>query len=284
MQSSSHIAKCQQFSTYRTSKTLLKITYLSYLPATMPFPWWKPVKTEPPSYSSLKREEDDGSEDNLNSENGFLENPSQDRRARKRFILSLTINGALGVILVLLLLLGPPKGLAKKRLLPTPVPDFPNEVRTFKLDPLYLSLPSKESNEAWESLPGPNGMGFIRLEPDNGFDFPDTKAGLSVFHQLHCLGALRGFMWDLVYGRVDTERMLRGWPENATTPTYHQAIHGMWHYAHCFDYLRQGIQCSGDTSLEFVSENTGLAVVDGLDYPHECKNWDALWGYAREYM
>ncbi|KAI1453926.1 hypothetical protein F4805DRAFT_441885 [Annulohypoxylon moriforme] len=251
---------------------------------TMPFPWWKP-KTDPqPSYSSLKREEDGGSEDNVNLDNDFLESTNRERRAKKKFILSLIVNGALGLLLVLVLFLGPPRVAPRKRLLASPVPDFPTEVLTFKLDPLYLSLPSEESNRAWESLPGPNGMGFIRLEPDNEYNFPDTKAGLSVFHQLHCLGALRGFMWDLVYGRVDTERMLNSWPENTTTPTYHQAIHGMWHYAHCFDYLRQGIQCSGDTSLEFVSENTGLAVVDGLDYPHECKNWDALWGYARDYM
>jgi hypothetical protein len=35
-------------------------------------------------------------------------------------------------------------------------PDLPvpHEVRTFKLDPLYLSLPTDESNEAWEALSG----------------------------------------------------------------------------------------------------------------------------------
>lgn len=32
-----------------------------------------------------------------------------------------------------------------------------------------------------------NGRGFINLEADSGFDFPDKIAGLSVFHQLHCL-------------------------------------------------------------------------------------------------
>lgn len=147
-----------------------------------------------------------------------------------------------------------------------------------------------------------NGRGFVRLESDNGFDFPDTKAGLSVFHQLHCLvglentllllqtstdpssqGAVRKFIWDLVYQREDPQRLLREWPENVTAPSYHAAIHGLWHISHCLDYLRQGIQCSGDVSLEFVSKNTGLAVVDGLDYPHECKTWDAIWDYAEEY-
>lgn len=143
-------------------------------------------------------------------------------------------------------------------------------------------------------------MGFINLEKSDSLNYPDTKAGLSVFHQLHCLvrttmdlsseshtdmqkGALRHFMWDLVYGRYDTEKLLREWPQNVTAPTYHGAIHGLWHIAHCFDYLRQGVQCSADMSLEFVSENTGLAVVDGLDYSHECKSWDAVWEYARKY-
>ena len=90
-------------------------------------------------------------------------------------------------------------------------------------------------------------------------------------------------MWDVIYERVDTKKMLQDWPENVTSPTYDQAINGLWHIAHCFDYLRQGVQCSGDVSLEFVSENTGRAVVDGLEYPHECKNWDDIWTYAAEY-
>lgn len=88
-------------------------------------------------------------------------------------------------------------------------------------------------------------------------------------------------MWELMYGRVDREALLATWPANASSPTYDQAINGMWHYAHCFDYLRQGVQCSGDTSLEFVHGGTGRAVVDGLAYPHVCKNWDALWTYAK---
>lgn len=90
-------------------------------------------------------------------------------------------------------------------------------------------------------------------------------------------------MWNLMYDRVDTKEFLKMWPENVTRPTYEQATEGPWHFAHCFDYLRQSIQCSADVSLEFVSKNTGLAVVDGLDYPHECTNWDVLWDYAQEH-
>lgn len=90
-------------------------------------------------------------------------------------------------------------------------------------------------------------------------------------------------MWDLLYDRIDNKEFLKMWPENVTRPTYEQATKGPWHYAHCFDYLRQGIQCSADTSFEFVSKNTGLSVVDGLEYPHECTNWDVLLHYAENH-
>ncbi|KAH6659513.1 hypothetical protein BKA67DRAFT_652743 [Truncatella angustata] len=204
------------------------------------------------------------------------------RRVQKRFIGSLVLNGALLVLLVMGYFILKANSKPEK-LLPTPVPEFSREIRTFKLDPLFLSLPDEESTAAWEALPGPNGRGFIELEPDNPYNFPDTKAGLSVFHQLHCLGALRKFIWMLMYDEVDREAMLQTWPENVTNPAYDQAINGMWHYAHCLDYLRQGVQCSADLSLEFVSQSTGRAVVDGLDYPHECANWDEIWEYSKIY-
>ena len=55
---------------------------------------------------------------------------------------------------------------------------------------------------------------------------------------------------------------------------------------HCFDYLRQGIMCAGDMSLEgvIVSEEkedgmqrrSGSRVVDGWGMKHECKSWVSL--------
>lgn len=90
-------------------------------------------------------------------------------------------------------------------------------------------------------------------------------------------------MWDLVEGRVDTEKYLQMWPSDENAPTYNEAIHGPWHFAHCFDYLRQGVMCSADLSLEFLAKTPALSVVDGLKYPHECKNWDAIWKYAEKY-
>ncbi|KAK3319762.1 hypothetical protein B0T19DRAFT_478823 [Cercophora scortea] len=244
-------------------------------------PWLHAKQKQPlPAYASLKQEDHEASDD---AEGGLPRAAAgRNQLFKKRFLISFVLNIAL-VVAFAVRYATRNNTTTPKKLLNSPVPDFPHEIRTFKLDPLFLSLPTNESNIAWRDLPGPNGRGFINLDPNNGFNYPDTKAGLSVFHQLHCLGALRHFMWELVGGRVDTEKMLRTWPDDITKPTYDQAIHGMWHYAHCFDYLRQAVTCSADMSLEFVSENTGLAVVDGLDFPHECKNWDAIWKYAEEY-
>ncbi|KAK0374338.1 hypothetical protein CLIM01_08286 [Colletotrichum limetticola] len=235
-------------------------------------------KPERVTYESLEQEDGRKSEPSDDIEYVSVKNISY----KRKLLISLILNLVLSILIITFYARLTTFG-QRRRLLPSPVPQFSDEIRTFKVDPLFLSLPSEESDAAWESLPGPNGRGFIHLEPSSDFEFPDNVAGLSVFHQLHCLGALRHFMWDVIYGRVYAKEMLQHWPQNVSAPTYHEAINGLWHIAHCFDYLRQAVQCSGDTSLEFVSENTGRAVVDGLDYPHECKNWDEVWAYAARY-
>jgi len=51
------------------------------------------------------------------------------------------------------------------------------------------------------------------------------------------------------------------------------------HIAHCFDYLRQALMCSADTTIEWaVVQSTGeRRQVDGWGIPHKtCKNWDVL--------
>ena len=43
---------------------------------------------------------------------------------------------------------------------------------------------------------------------------------------------------------------------------------------HCFDYLRQGIQCSADDALEEVIPELGG--VSGWGAVHYCRDFDAL--------
>ena len=55
-----------------------------------------------------------------------------------------------------------------------------------------------------------------------------------------------------------------------------------YHIAHCFDYLRQGILCAGDLTLE--GNNT--ARYPGVEVPwgttHRCVNWKAAREWADE--
>lgn len=44
------------------------------------------------------------------------------------------------------------------------------------------------------------------------------------------------------------------------------------HVGHCFDYIRQGIMCAGDMSLEGGAAPDRV-VVDGMETPHRCRSW-----------
>lgn len=81
---------------------------------------------------------------------------------------------------------------------------------------------------------------------------------VTVFHQLHCLSYLAEH-WQRGYMGV-----------NLTDEVAH-------HTAHCFNYLRQGIMCSADTTLEGKT-----AAGPGEGSEHECTDYDALLKWANE--
>jgi hypothetical protein len=49
------------------------------------------------------------------------------------------------------------------------------------------------------------------------------------------------------------------------------------HANHCFDYLRQSLQCGADMSLEWPKP--GTKILDGWGAPHLCKSWVSLFEY-----
>ena len=44
------------------------------------------------------------------------------------------------------------------------------------------------------------------------------------------------------------------------------------HLFHCVDYIRQGILCRADTTLESRSESNHEHI-DGYNVPHQCRRW-----------
>jgi hypothetical protein len=81
---------------------------------------------------------------------------------------------------------------------------------------------------------------------------------MSVFHQLHCLSYL-AVHFQQGYGGVKLEK---------------EVAH---HSAHCFNYIRQGIMCNADTTLEGKTDSPG----EGSE--HECVDYDALLDWANEH-
>jgi len=75
------------------------------------------------------------------------------------------------------------------------------------------------------------------------------------------------------------ERMIN---ENDTSHMKHSS-----HLAHCFDYLRQGVMCAGDMTLEpafeLTGEDAGVKAVNGWNVEHQCKNYQMIYDFAEEH-
>jgi hypothetical protein len=82
---------------------------------------------------------------------------------------------------------------------------------------------------------------------------------MSVFHQLHCLSYLAEH-FQQGYGGAELDG---------------EVAH---HSAHCFNYLRQGIMCAADTTLEGKTE-----AGPGEGSEHECVDYDALLDWANKH-
>lgn len=116
----------------------------------------------------------------------------------------------------------------------------------------------------------PDSRGYVVIDDADRYDLPEPytvpldryRDGpgymMSVFHQLHCLSYL-------------AEHYQRGYAGVALTD---EVAH---HTGHCFNYLRQGIMCAADTTLEGKTE-----AGPGEGSQHECADYDALLEWANK--
>lgn len=128
-------------------------------------------------YSTLKQEAHDDSEISETASTGEDRSPLDNRdQGRNKFLhLSLVVN-VIMLLVVLGLSLGPRALSPERKLLNSPVPEclsfrapftndrvlrltlrstvVPYEIRTFKMDALFLSIPNEDSDRAWKDLPG----------------------------------------------------------------------------------------------------------------------------------
>ncbi|KAM7206081.1 protein of unknown function (DUF3328) domain containing protein [Naviculisporaceae sp. PSN 640] len=110
----------------------------------------------------------------------------------------------------------------------------------------FALRPGEESDMWWRKV-FPIGRGFVQHP-----DISPVPHGLAVFHQLHCLNALRHGYWA---ARDGIE------PGHLAQPG---------HIRHCIDYLRQSIMCHADTNLEPI--NPDLGGVTGYGTIRKCRD------------
>ncbi|KAK0447857.1 uncharacterized protein EV420DRAFT_862797 [Desarmillaria tabescens] len=106
-------------------------------------------------------------------------------------------------------------------------------------------------NDAWAVLLLPPDEGFIRLGP-KGRPF-----ALSMYHQLHCLNALR-------YAHVAARLGLVAHPEDRD----------MYHDNHCLNYIRQGLLCRADNSLPPINSSAATQ--------YRCQDWTKVRNFVKQ--
>ncbi|KAI0470510.1 hypothetical protein GGR56DRAFT_660645 [Xylariaceae sp. FL0804] len=128
---------------------------------------------------------------------------------------------------------------------------------SFSYDRRFAVETNNESNGLWMSI-FPLGGGFIQHP-----SLPLKARSFAVYHQLHCLDAIRHGYWAARGG---------------ITPNHHGRPA---HVRYCIDYLRQSLMCHSDTNLEPVNEE--LNGVTGFGSEKHCRNYTQLSEFAQEW-
>jgi hypothetical protein len=94
---------------------------------------------------------------------------------------------------------------------------------------------------------------------------------MAVFHELHCLMHINGFVDQLVM-KIRRKEWTLDEGEIA-------------HNDHCFNYIRNALLCCGDTTLEGQTQTPELKNIPGTDGTgavHICRNYDEIFKYAED--
>ncbi|KAK0799518.1 hypothetical protein LTR91_012797 [Friedmanniomyces endolithicus] len=225
-----------------------------------------------PKYAALSMNE----KGSLDESTARFDDIQQSRRPRaSRILISCAVLGMLSGLISTTILINQAYGHKHQqhsRLLSarTLVPEIPFVVQMWEEDERFTDV-SKKADKFWDEMM-PIGNGYIKVENPRRYDIPNGRPvhddsaeaevyALSVTHQLHCLAMIRQAI-------VASET-------NATSSS------NMGHHIHhCIDYIRKGILCAGDTSLEWSTAirhgNHTRYITSGDGSQHQCRDWTVL--------
>jgi hypothetical protein len=178
---------------------------------------------------------------------------------------------------------------------------------TFTQRPEFFDLTAAGDGN-WTALLPPNG-GFVSEKTgEGGYEM----AGITMFHQLHCLQMIREAFQDVMEGKrmleseMDAEEEEMGMGDvgrehgvrrKRVVGKRHGPHLDQDHWIHCLDYLMQvsslrlssgwcqvdidcekGILCAADDTIEFAHDTEeGGRAVDGYEVTHQCRSPEAIW-------
>ncbi|KAF5358572.1 hypothetical protein D9757_012960 [Collybiopsis confluens] len=145
--------------------------------------------------------------------------------------------------------------------------DYPSEI------PMLMSPAAMKFNETghydlfsveeWKTVI-PKGHGWVHMGPQG------RPFAVTMYHQFHCLLSIRQAIEEAM----------------ADPASQRNAGHSS-HTNHCFSYLRQGLLCKSDTTLEPTKEiilpgNKIGAAASGSGVLHKCADWVKVRNYVEE--
>ncbi|KAL6854525.1 hypothetical protein J3F83DRAFT_764464 [Trichoderma novae-zelandiae] len=139
---------------------------------------------------------------------------------------------------------------------------------------------SDEVNERWDSLF--NAIGISQIPASMAARLPNATTPtahdpnlymveLDVFHQLHCLNFMRKIVYPNVF-KIDL------------TSGSEEAEDNVYHLEHCYEQLRQSIQCASDVGTIYWEWSEEKKKMFGnLRTTHTCKDFDKIREWAAQY-
>ncbi|KAM3499130.1 hypothetical protein MY10362_007594 [Beauveria mimosiformis] len=167
-----------------------------------------------------------------------------------------------------------------------PTPDIAINVipQTFHYNRTFGEAPDHQgTSEAWVSIV-PVGQGTVQFPRGS-----HNLYTLSVVHQLHCLiTAISRSLLDSADRFIPRHRADAEISKWSIHGNYYRKVDGnpdtdmsAAHMRHCFDYLRQGLMCASDTSLEPVDPKLGG--VTGWGSERLCRDYQQVVAWAEDH-
>ncbi|EGX95202.1 hypothetical protein CCM_03474 [Cordyceps militaris CM01] len=150
-------------------------------------------------------------------------------------------------------------------------PEIPDFARVFVDDKDWIDA-GEIGDVLWHDLL-PVGGGFVPIPWPRNYALPESAPlegnpeqaelyATSSVHQLHCLATMRETIKSYSQGE--------------------EPLYSSGHAYHCLNYLRQGVLCAADTTLEYGhpvwnKEKTSMEYdFAGNGVVHQCRNWNTV--------